>query len=174
MTQFRKFAKSNLTTIMETDERERVVPGPREASESGDAVDSKGAAEEEGEKFTEAELVVRGILWYVFRQATRWDGAYDFNADPNAAPERNVFDTHCHLDKTLDNKWFKENNLPFEEFKKMHGKYYEKFEGCITIFMDLAHFRSMSSFHEIRVCKIFLVLNFILTHDQCSCLCLET
>ena len=158
---------------METDERERVAPGPREASESGDAVESKGAAEGEGEApervFTDAERVARGILWDVFCQATRWDGAYDFNADPNAAPERNVFDTHCHLDKILDPQWLRGTDLPFEDFRKTHEKYYEKFEGCITIFMDLAPLRSSFKFAKARVCNIFdLLLNFVFTHYRFS------
>ena len=106
-----KFHPGTSAAIMESDENQNEITREMNSSlllsmemmcASGDAVERKeaeGAKKAPGRRFTEAEKIVRGILRDVYLRATRWDNKYDFNADPLAAPECNVFDTHCHIDR---------------------------------------------------------------------------
>ena len=101
--------------------------------------DADGGGSAEGEKktpkkaLTEAEKIARGILWDLFCQITRWDRKCDFNSDPGAAPESNVFDSHCHIDRMFGNHC----GARFKELRNSNNRFYEKFEGCITSFCDL-------------------------------------
>ena len=106
-----KFHPGTSAAIMESDENQNEIIREMNSSlllsmemmcASGDAIERKDA--EDAKKapkkgFTEAELIARGILYGVYLRATRWDNKYDFNADPDAAAECNVFDSHCHIDR---------------------------------------------------------------------------
>ena len=105
-----KFHPGTSAAIMESDENQNEIIREMNSSlllsmemcASGDAVESKeaeGVKKAPERRFTEAEKIVRGILRDVYLKVTRWDNKYDFNADPDAAPECNVFDTHCHIDR---------------------------------------------------------------------------
>ena len=144
------FLPGTLAAIMESDEDKDEIAREMtsslllsmEMSALGNAPDSKGAGDgSAGEQkktpkkpFTDAETIARGILWDIFCQVTRWDRKCDFNADPNSAPESNIFDTHCHIDRiygsrTCGNK--------FQILRNNYTRIYDKFEGCITSFCDL-------------------------------------
>ena len=106
-----KFHPGTSAAIMESDENQNEIIREMNSSlllsmemmcASGDAIESKeaeGAKKVPGRRFTDPELIVRGILKDVYLRATRWDNKYDFNADPDAAAECNVFDSHCHIDR---------------------------------------------------------------------------
>ena len=149
------FLPGTLAAIMESDEDKDEIAREMtsslllsmEMSALGNAPDSKGAGDgSAGEQkktpkkpFTDAETIARGILWDIFCQATRWDRKCDFNADPDEAPESNVFDTHCHIDRTFGYGGgdYSDRFRYLRAGKKFGSKFYAKFEGCISSFCDL-------------------------------------
>ena len=143
-----KFHPGASAAIMESDENQNEIIREMNSSlllsmemmcASGDAIERKeaeGAKKAPGRRFTDPELIARGILYDVFLQATRWDNKYDFNADPLAAPECNVFDTHCHIDRLFGKRVGADR---FNDLRNSGNRFYKKFEGCITSFCDPQH-----------------------------------
>ena len=81
------------------------------------------------------------------------DFPYPF--DPEQAEQRNIFDSHCHLDRLLSPKGrFNGERQPFTRFKQDPANWPEfgsKFSGCITSFCD--PWRWVNDFEEVGLCK---------------------
>ena len=94
--------EQDIPSIMESDEIIREIISmemlSREMCTDGGG-SAKGEKKTPKKRLTEAELIVRGILWDIYLKVTRWDQKYDYSADPHTAPESNVFDSHCHIDR---------------------------------------------------------------------------
>jgi hypothetical protein len=68
-----------------------------------------------------------------------------YTTDPNMAPEANIFDSHCHLDRVFQASQRVDPDA-FEKFIKSNYKNFgAKFEGCITVFCDPSRWDPVSA-----------------------------